>query len=79
MRIVVALVIAVPMILILSVAVNAPGPLVKNYRFPHVEIGASVRPDGALAIDERRSFAFFTIDWPLHLIQDFSISENGQL
>lgn len=86
MRIVVALVVAVPVVLVAIFAINAPGTLVKDYRFPRVEIDATVRPDGALVLDEHRTFAFegdfsfayFTIDWPLELIQDFSISEAGQ-
>jgi uncharacterized membrane protein len=86
MRIVVALVVLIPIVLIVIFAINAPGTLIKDYRFPRVEIDATVRPDGALVLDERRtfafegdfSFAFFTIEWPLELIQDFSISEAGQ-
>ncbi|MGH2711583.1 MAG: DUF2207 family protein, partial [Actinomycetota bacterium] len=47
---------------------------------------ATVRPDGALVLDERRTFAFegdfsfayFTVDWPPHLLQEFTISENGR-
>ncbi|MGH2710143.1 MAG: DUF2207 domain-containing protein, partial [Actinomycetota bacterium] len=82
---VVALVILVPMGLIAFFALRAPG-VIKDYRFPRVEIDATVRPDGSLVLDERRTFAFegdfsfayFTVDWPPHLIQDFSISENGQ-
>jgi uncharacterized membrane protein YgcG len=86
MRIAIWVAVAIPVIFTVVVALNAPGPLIKDYHFPRVEIDATVRPDGALVLDERRTFAFegdftfayFTIDWPLELIQDLSISENGQ-
>lgn len=86
MKIVVALVVTVPLILIAIAAANAPGAIIKDYHFPRVEIDARVRPDGALVLNERRtfafqgdfSFAFFTIEWPLELIQDLSISEGGR-
>src|SRR5688572_19947339 len=87
MKIAMALVVAVPVTLIAIAALNAPGAIVKDYRFPLVEIDARVRPDGALVLNERRTFAFqgdftfayFTIEWPIELIQDFSISEGGKV
>jgi uncharacterized membrane protein len=85
MKIAIWVAVAIPVIFIVVVALNAPGPLIKDYRFPRVEIDATVRPDGALVLDERRTFAFegefsfayFTVDWPSDLIQDFSVSEGG--
>jgi uncharacterized membrane protein len=58
----------------------------KSYDFPDVRIDALVKPDGSLTLTEQRtfnfdgefSFAFFTVDWPLDQIEDFSVSENGQ-
>lgn len=84
MKVVIALVITVPVILIAIGALKAPG--VKDYHFPLVEIDARVRPDGSLVLHERRTFAFegdfsfayFTIEWPIELIRDLSISEAGR-
>ncbi len=86
MKAVIALVITIPVVLIGVGALNAPGTIIKDYRFPRVEISARVRPDGALIINERRtfsfegdfSFAYFTIEWPLELIQDLVISEDNR-
>ena len=85
MKVAIALIIVIPMALIAYFALSAPG-VIKDYRFPRVEIDATVRPDGALVLNEKRTFAFegdfsfayFTVDWPPDLLQDFSISENGQ-
>jgi hypothetical protein len=67
-------------------AMDLPGE--KSYFFPRVEIDARVRPNGTLALHERRTFdftgdfsyAFFTIESthaPVENIQDFTISEDG--
>jgi uncharacterized membrane protein len=67
-------------------AMDLPGE--KSYFFPRVEIDARVRPNGTLALHERRTFdftgdfsyAFFTIESthaPVENIRDFTISENG--
>lgn len=58
----------------------------KSYDFPRVEIDALVKPDGSLTLIERRtfdfdgefSFAFFTVDWPVEQVEDFSVTENGR-
>lgn len=58
----------------------------KSYDFPRVEIDATVQPDGSLDLVERRtfdfdgdfSFAFFTIDWPVEQIEEFSVTEDGR-
>ncbi|MGH2693047.1 MAG: DUF2207 family protein, partial [Actinomycetota bacterium] len=86
MKIAIALILAIAFASIAFFAIRAPGPFSKDYRFPRVEIDATVRPDGALVLDEHRTFAFegdftfayFTVEWPLELLQEFSISENGQ-
>ena len=85
-RIAIALILVIAFGSIAFFAIRAPGPFRKDYHFPRVEIDATVRPDGALVLDEHRTFAFqgdftfayFTIEWPFELIQEFSISENGQ-
>src|SRR5688572_31741470 len=85
LKIAIALIVLVPLGFTTYFALTAIPA--KDYRFPQVEIDATVRPDGALVLDERRifafegdfSFAYFTVDWPPHLLKDFSISENGQL
>jgi hypothetical protein len=60
MRIAIWIVVAIPTILIVVVALNAPGDIIKDYRFPRVEIDATVRPDGALVLDESRTYEFAT-------------------
>ncbi len=81
-----AAVVGIPIVIIAIVALNAPREPAKDYRFPRVTIDATVRPDGSLVIDERRTFAFtgdfsyalFTIGWPLERIEEFSVSESGR-
>jgi uncharacterized membrane protein len=73
--------------IIILVAIDLPGE--KSYYFPRVDIDARIRPNGTLALQERRtfdftgdfSFAFFTIESthaPVENIQDFTIRENGE-
>jgi uncharacterized membrane protein YgcG len=56
----------------------------KDYRFPEVAIDATVRPNGDLVLEERRTFefrngpftfAYFNVDDPLDRVRDFSITE----
>ncbi len=56
----------------------------KDYRFPEVAIDATVRPNGDLVLEERRTFefrngpftyAYFNVDDPLDRVRDFSIAE----
>ena len=85
-KIAVAAVVAVPVILIAIVALNAPREATKDYHFPQVLIDATVHPDGTLELDERRTFDFrgdftfatFTVDWPFELIEGFEVTEDGQ-
>lgn len=57
---------------------------VKDYHFPEVVIDATVEPDGALVLRERRTFdfrngpftyAFFEVDDPLDHVRDFEMAE----
>lgn len=58
----------------------------KSYHFTRVLIDATVLPDGALQIVERRTYDFsgdfhgadYTIDWPSDKIEDFTVEENGR-
>ena len=58
----------------------------KSYVFPRVRIDATVQPDGSLDLVERRTFdfdgdfsvAFFTVDWPVTQIEDFTVTEGGR-
>ncbi len=59
----------------------------KDYRFPEVRIDATVRPNGDLVLEERRTFefrngpftfAYFNVDDPLDHLRDFSIAEVRQ-
>ncbi len=57
----------------------------KSYSFPKVEIEATILPDGSLELVEQRTFdfdgdftfAYFSIDWPPSLIEEFQVSEHG--
>lgn len=79
-------VVLVPVALIAVAALNAPGEESKDYRFPRVLIDATVRPDGSLHLDERRTWAFegafsfitYTVDWPIDRIEGFTVTENGR-
>lgn len=85
-KIAIAAAVAVPVVLIAVVALNAPREATKDYHFPEVLIDAMVRPDGTLELDERRtfdfrgdfSFATFTVDWPFEQIEGFEVSEDGR-
>ncbi|MGH2711582.1 MAG: DUF2207 family protein [Actinomycetota bacterium] len=58
----------------------------KSYEFPEVRIDATLQPDGSLDLVEKRtfdfegefSFAFFTVDWPVERIQNFTVREGGR-
>lgn len=57
----------------------------KSYRFSLVRIIATLRPDGALQLIEERTFAFegsfsgaeWVVDWPSHLVEDLTVTEDG--
>lgn len=81
-----AAVVAVPIILIAIAALNAPREATKDYHFPKVLIDATVHPDGTLELDERTTWAFqgefsfvsYAVDWPIELIEGFSVTaEDG--
>jgi uncharacterized membrane protein YgcG len=84
-RVIVFLVFVVP-IAFTVLPTLLPAVLGKAYRFPRVEIDATVAPDGSLDLVERRtfefdgefSFAYFTVAWPFDRIQDFTVSEGGR-
>ncbi|HVM12159.1 MAG TPA: DUF2207 domain-containing protein, partial [Actinomycetota bacterium] len=58
----------------------------KDYSFPDVRIDATILPDGSLDLVERRTFrfdgefsvAFFSIEHPATLIQDFRVTRDGR-
>ncbi|MDQ4005771.1 MAG: DUF2207 domain-containing protein, partial [Actinomycetota bacterium] len=85
MRIATWLIVGIPVAVIAVVALNVPREPEKDYRFPEVNIEATVRPDGSLVLDEHRTFAFtgdfsfayFTIEWPLSRIEHFTVREGG--
>lgn len=66
------------------VAVPSSPASAKSYRFTHVSIDATVRPDGSLQLVERRTFAFhgsftaadYTVDWPSASIGDLTVREG---
>ncbi|HEX6262566.1 MAG TPA: DUF2207 domain-containing protein [Actinomycetota bacterium] len=89
-RLVLVLVALLPIMLTTGVVSGWIGPLGKSYHFPRVLIGATIEPDGTLALRERRTYdfrgsfssAFFTID-PTHAptanIRDFTVREGGRV
>jgi uncharacterized membrane protein YgcG len=78
--------IAVPTALIAVAALNAPRGVAKDYHFPEVLIDATVHPDGTLEIEDRTTWAFegefsfvsYAVDWPIELIEDFRVTEDGE-
>ncbi|HYZ10769.1 MAG TPA: DUF2207 domain-containing protein, partial [Actinomycetota bacterium] len=85
-KIVLAAVVAVPVILIAIAALNAPREASKDYHFSETLIDATVHPDGTLEIDDRTTWAFegqfsfvsYAVAWPVELIEGFTVTENGQ-
>ena len=82
-KIAVAAAVAVPIVLVAILTLNAPR---KDYHFPSVLIDATVHADGTLELDERRTFDFrgeftfatFTVDWPFEQIEEFEVTEDGR-
>ncbi|MGH2685000.1 MAG: DUF2207 domain-containing protein, partial [Actinomycetota bacterium] len=87
MKVAIAAVVAIPVAVIAVVALNAPREPAKDYRFPRVDIEATVRPDGSLVVDERRTYAFigefsfgyFNVEHPPNGLKELMVSENGRV
>jgi uncharacterized membrane protein len=85
-KVIVWLVVLVPLAAIALAALNAPRGEEKDYHFPRVLIEATVEADGSVTLDERRTFDFrgrfsfarYTVDWPIELIEGFEVSEEGR-
>lgn len=76
----------VPLSIVVAAAIVAPREGSKDYHFPQVLIDATVHPDGTLEVDDRTTWAFegefsfvsYAVDWPIELIEDFTVTEDGE-